>query len=157
MRLRTDYFCSTQTEWQEVEKTGYRSETASSLQCKTTGKTRGRVQGTTRGSPLFAPPCYIVIISFHLFTFLILVDRQVSQREQADGAVQVFESHRGADQNVVSESPHEVEEAAHVQAEDRAEAGTVSTDVFSDHPVSSSTVLRGAFDVRCPFVGRREF
>lgn len=69
----------------------------------------------------------------------------------------MFESYRGADQDVVPESPHEVEEAAHVQAEDRAKAGTVSTDVFSDHPVSSSSVLRGAFDVRCSFVGRREF
>lgn len=89
--------------------------------------------------------------------FSIFVDRQVSQREQTNGAVQVFESHRSADQNVVPESPHEVEEAAHVQAEDRAEAGTVSTDVLSDHSVPSSTILCGAFDVRCPFVGRREF
>lgn len=69
----------------------------------------------------------------------------------------MFESHRGADQNVVPESPYKVEEAAHVQVEDRAKAGTVSTDVFSDHPVSSSSVLCGAFDVRRPFVGRREF
>lgn len=91
------------------------------------------------------------------FPFTFLVDRQVSQREQADGAVQVLESHRGADQDVVPKSPHKVEEAADVQAEDRAAAGTVSTDVFPDHPVSPSSVLRGALDVRCPFVGRREF
>lgn len=69
----------------------------------------------------------------------------------------MFESHRGANQDVVPESPYKVEEAAHVQTEDRAKTGTVSTDVFSDHPVSSSSVLCGAFDVRCSFVGRHEF
>ena len=69
----------------------------------------------------------------------------------------MFESHRGANQDVVPESPHEVEKAAHVEVEDRAKARIISTDVFPDHPVSSSSVLCGAFDVRHPFVGRREF
>lgn len=101
----------------------------------------------------YNPPCAIIFSH----TFLALADRQVSQREQADGAVQVLESDRGANQDVVPESPYEVEEAAHVQTEDRAKAGTVSTDVFPDHPVPSSPVLRGAFDVRYPFIGRREF
>lgn len=66
------------------------------------------------------------------------------------------ESHRGADQDVVPESPHEMEEAADVAAEDRATAGTFPTDVLPDNPVSSTAVLRGAFDVRGPVVGRRE-
>lgn len=66
-------------------------------------------------------------------------------------------SHRGADQDVVPESPHEVEEAADIAAEDRSKAGTFSTYVFSDHPIPSIAILRGTFDVRRPVVGRREF
>lgn len=63
------------------------------------------------------------------------------------------ESYRGADQDVVPESPHEMEEAADIAAEDRPTAGTFPTDVLSDNPVSSTAVLRGAFDVRRSVVG----
>lgn len=66
------------------------------------------------------------------------------------------EPDRGADQDVVPESPHEVEEAADVAAQDRTETGSLSADVLPDHPVPSSAVLRGAFDVRQPVIGRRE-
>lgn len=63
------------------------------------------------------------------------------------------ESHRGADQDMVPESPHEMEETADIAAQDRATTGTFPTDVFSDNPVSSIAVLRGAFDVRRSVVG----
>lgn len=66
------------------------------------------------------------------------------------------EPYRGADQDVVPESSHEMEEAADVEVEDRAKAGALSTDVFSDHPVPSFTILCGTFDVRWPAIGRHE-
>lgn len=66
------------------------------------------------------------------------------------------ESHRGADQDVVPEPPHEMEEAVDVALEDRAAAGTLPTDVLPNDPVPASAVLRGAFDVRWPVIGRRE-
>jgi len=54
---------------------------------------------------------------------------------------------------MVPESPHEMEETADIAAQDRATAGTFPTDVFSDNPVSSIAILRGAFDVRRSVVG----
>lgn len=65
----------------------------------------------------------------------------------------MFESYRGTDQDMVPESPYEMEEAADIAAEDRAATGTFSTYVFSDHPVPSTAVLCGSFDVRKPVVG----
>lgn len=49
-------------------------------------------------------------------------DGQILEREQAHGTVQGAEPDRGADQDVVPEQADQVEEAAGVQAEDRAPA-----------------------------------
>lgn len=95
---------------------------------------------------------------FYVATFNILVfaDRQIPQREQANGTVQVSEPDRGADQDVVPKSPHKVEKAADIATQDRTEAGTLSSDVLPDHSVPSFAILCGAFDVRQPVIGRCE-
>jgi len=63
-RMKTDlYSCSTQAEWQTVKKAGYRSETASSLQCEATGKARGRVQGISLPSARLFPPLFLSFLS----------------------------------------------------------------------------------------------
>lgn len=92
----------------------------------------------------------------HTCTHVCFVDRQIPEREQANGTVQVSEPDGGADQDMVPESAHQVEEAANVAAEDRAAAGTLSAGVLPEYPVSPFAVLRGTFDVRQPAAGRRE-
>jgi hypothetical protein len=64
------------------------------------------------------------------------------------------ESHRSADQNVVPESPYQMEKAIDIEAENRTATGSFPTDIFSDQPVPSSAVLCSTFDVRRSAIGR---
>jgi len=65
----------------------------------------------------------------------------------------VSEPDGGADQDLVPEPPHKVEEATDIEAEDRAATGSLPADLFPDRPVPSSAVLCGAFDVWQPAAG----
>lgn len=57
----------------------------------------------------------------------MFADGQILEREQAHGAVQGAEPDRSADKDVVPEQADQVEEAAGVQAEDRAPARILPT------------------------------
>lgn len=70
-------------------------------------------------------------------------DGQILEREQAHGAVQGVEPDRGADQDVVPEQAHQVEEAAGVQAEDRAPARLLPARAALRVPVRAALLLPG--------------
>ena len=76
--------------------------------------------------------------------YFLPTDRQVFEREQTDGAVQVAKLDRGTDKNVVSKSSHQMEEAAYLEVKNRPEARTFPADLLSTCTVSPVTLLHSA-------------
>lgn len=83
-------------------------------------------------------------------------DRQVFEREQTHGAVQVPKLDRGTDKNVVSKSSHQVEEAAYLEIKNRSEARTFPAYLLSTGAVSPVTLLHRAPRLWNSNVGRYE-
>jgi len=73
----------------------------------------------------------------------VFPDGQILEREQAHGTVQGAEPDRGADKDVVPEQADQVEEAAGVQAEDRAPARILPTGAALRVAVRATLLLPG--------------
>jgi len=79
----------------------------------------------------------------------VFADGQILEREQAHGAVQGAEPDRGADKDVVPEQADQVEEAAGVQAEDRAPARILPTGAALRVAVRAALLLPGGGGCGC--------